>query len=148
MRRRRSAADRGLTLVEVLVVMVIVAIALGVTAPSMANAYDNWILRSAGRSAAAMFRQASDVARREGAELTGYYANGRVMIAKNGKIERELEIAPSIKVQPEKPRGVVFLPTGQIVASEPFTFENSRGRRLIVEIDPLPGRLVVREEMP
>jgi type II secretory pathway pseudopilin PulG len=133
--------------VELLVVMVILSMALAIVVPSMSNSYDNWALRSAGRRAVALFRFASDTARRDGTELAGYYADHRLVLLRRGSVFKELEIPGSITVRPEKPRGVVFLPTGQIIASEPFVLENVRGRRMIVAAGPLPGQVQSKEEM-
>jgi prepilin-type N-terminal cleavage/methylation domain-containing protein len=139
--------SRGITLVELLVVIVILSMALALVVPSMTNTYENWVLRSTGRRTVALFRLASDVARRDGSELAGYYAHNRVVLLRKGTVFRELDIPASITVHPEQPKGAVFLPTGQIVASEPFVFENSRGRKMIVEVGPLPGQVNSKEEM-
>ena len=133
---------------EVLVVIVILSIALAIVVPSTSRSYENWVLRTAGRRSVAMFRFASDVARREGTDLAVYYTNHRLVFVRKGAIFRELEVPSSIMVRPEKPRGAVFLPTGQIIASEPFVFENERGRRMTVEVGPLPGQVRSREEAP
>lgn len=140
-------SQRGITLVELLVVMVILSIALGIVAPSMANSYQSWQLRSAGRRTAALFRFASDLARREGTDLASYYSDHRFVVLRKGSVLRTLEIPASISVKPEKPRGAVFLPTGQILASEPFVMENERGRRMVVTIGPLPGQVSSKESM-
>jgi prepilin-type N-terminal cleavage/methylation domain-containing protein len=139
--------DRGVTLVELLVVMVILSVALAVVAPSMSNSYDNWMLRSAGRRTVALFRFASDIARRDGTEVAGYYADHRFQLLRKGSIFRQLEVPPSITVSPEKPSGVVFLPTGQIIATGPVVFENRRGRKMILEVGPLPGQVNSKETM-
>ena len=144
--RRSQTAATGLTLVEVLVVMVILSIALAIVIPSTSRSYENWVLRSAGRRSVALFRYASDVARRDGADIAVYYSNHRLVLLRKGSVFRELEVPSSIMVRPEKPRGAVFLPTGQIIASEPFVFENERGRRMTVEVGPLPGQVRSKEE--
>jgi prepilin-type N-terminal cleavage/methylation domain-containing protein len=146
MRSLGVAGHGGVTLVELLVVLVILSLALAIVVPPMTNSYDNWTLRAAGRRTVALFRFASDVARRDGSELAGYYANHRMVLLRKGSIFKELEIPASITVRPEKPRGAVFLPTGQIIAAESFVFENDRGRRMIVEAGPLPGQVNSKEE--
>ncbi|PYS36282.1 MAG: hypothetical protein DMG14_24960, partial [Acidobacteria bacterium] len=133
--------QRGVTLVELLVVMVILSIALAMVVPSMTNSYDNWVLRSAGRRTVALFRFASDVARRDGTEIAGYYAEHRFQLLRKGSIFRQLEVPASITVRPEKPSGVVFLPTGQIIATGPVVLENQRGRKMMVEVGRLPGEV-------
>jgi prepilin-type N-terminal cleavage/methylation domain-containing protein len=139
--RRQS----GITLIELLVVMVILSIALGLVAPSMANSYQSWQLRSSGRRTAALFRFASDLARRQGTDLAGYYADHRFVVLRKGSVVKTLDIPASISVKPEKPRGAVFLPTGQILATEPFVLENEKGRKMIVEVGPLPGEVHSKE---
>ena len=145
MREGIIGGQAGVTLIELLVVMVILSIALGITIPSMTNSYQNWILRSAGHQTVALFRFASDVARREGTDVAGYYSEHRFVLVRRGSILKELDVPTSITVRPEKPRGAVFLPTGQILTAEPFVLENERGRRVIVQIGPLPGQVSSKE---
>jgi prepilin-type N-terminal cleavage/methylation domain-containing protein len=145
MRNASFGWQRGVTLVELLVVMVVLSIALAIVAPSMSNSYENWLLRSAGRRTVALLRYGSDLARRDGTEVAGYYADHRFVLSRDGSILRELTIPPSIQVRPEKPRGAVFLPNGQIIAIEPYVLENERGRKVTVEVGPLPGQVRSKE---
>ena len=138
-------SNHGITLVELLVVMVILSMALALVVPSMTNSYENWVLRSAGRRTVALFRLASDVARRDGSQMAAYYKNSRIVLLRNTSVYKELEIPASITVHPEQPAGAVFLPSGQIVVSEPFVFENSRGRKMIVQVGPLLGQVSATE---
>jgi prepilin-type N-terminal cleavage/methylation domain-containing protein len=137
---------RGVTLVELLVVLVIASIALSIVVPSMSNSYENWTLRSAGRKTVALFRSASDIARRDGTDLAGYYSDHRFVLLRKGSVFKELEIPPTITFRPEKPHGAVFLSTGQIIATDPFVLESQRGRRVTVELGPLPGQVSSKEE--
>jgi len=138
--------QKGVTLVEVLVVMIVLAISLAVTVPSVGQSYDNWQLRSTGRRAAAMFRSASGMARRKGSEIAGYYAERKLVLIQQGKTLNALDIPTSITTRPEKPQAVMFLPSGQIISSEPFVFANERGRSVVIEFGPLPGDVRYREE--
>lgn len=140
-----ETASKGITLVELLVVLVILSMALALVVPSLGKSYENWTLRSAGRHTVALFRFASDVAHRDGTDLAGYYENHRIVVVRNGSIYKELKIPTSITVRPDKPRGVVFLHTGQLIAPEPFVMENERGRRFTVEVGPLPGQVQSKE---
>src|SRR5262249_50137413 len=94
---------------------------------------------------AALFRYASDLARRDGTDLAGYYSDHRFVVLRKGSVLKMLEIPASLNVKPEKPKGVVFLSTGQILAGEPFAIENEKGRRIIVEVRPLPGQVSSKE---
>jgi prepilin-type N-terminal cleavage/methylation domain-containing protein len=138
---------RGVTLVELLIVMVILSLALTLVIPTMTNTYDNWTLRSAGRRTLAFLRFASDVARRDGTEIAGYYADQRLVLVREGTVFKELEIPATVTVQPEKPSGVVFLSTGQIIAPQPFVLKNQRGRSVVLSVGPLPGQIGWKEEM-
>ena len=137
---------RGVTLIELLVVLVIVAVALSIVVPSLGNGYESWTLRTAGRQTAAFLRFASNAARRDGTDLVCYYSGHNLVLLREGKIFKQLEIPASITVRPEKPRGTAFLPTGQIIASDPFVLENERGRKVIVQFGPLPGQVTAKEE--
>jgi type II secretory pathway pseudopilin PulG len=128
-------------LVELLVVMVILSIALATVVPSMSRSYENWVVRSSGQRTVAFLRFASDVARREATEIAAYYSDHRFVLLRNRSAFKELEIPASITVKPGKPISAVFLPTGQIVAPEPFVLENERGRRVVVQFGPLPGQV-------
>ena len=147
MKGATNCGQKGVTLVELLVVLVIVSIALAAVVPSLGNSYENWLLRSAGRRTVALFRYASDAARREGADLLGYYENHRLVLLRKGSVFKELKIPESITVRPEKPAVAAFLRTGQVVVQEPFVLENNRGRRFVVETGPLPGEVRSRETM-
>jgi len=140
--------QRGVTLVELLVVLVILSIALTVVVPTMSNSYEKWMLRSAARRTVALFRFASDVARKKGTNITGYYADHGVLLADKGSVFKRLEIPASITVRPEKPRAAVFLPTGQIISSEPFVLESQRGKKMVLEFGPLPGEVSLKEATP
>ena len=145
MRRISVSGRSGVTLIELLVVMMILSIALAVVVPSTSNSYENWALRSAGRRTVALFRLASDIARKDGVEVAGYYADHRFVLTRRGSIFKKLEIPARISVRPERPRAAVFLPTGQIITAEPFVLEYERGRKVIVEAGPLPGQVHSKE---
>jgi hypothetical protein len=93
----------------------------------------------------ALFRFASDTARRDGSDITGYYDDHRIVLLRNGSIFREMVIPASVLISPEKPRGVIFLSTGQIVFSQQFVLENSRGRKASITFGPLPGQVGLKE---
>ena len=141
----RVASKRGITLVELLVVLAIVSVTLSIVIPSLGTAYESWTLRSTGRRAAAFFRLASDTARREGTDIAAYYADHRLTLLRNGVVYRELEVPPIVQISPQKPGGAIFMRTGQIVATGQFVLENSRGRKSLIDFGPLPGQVVLKE---
>jgi type II secretory pathway pseudopilin PulG len=128
-----------------LVVLVLLSIALSLVIPSFGKTYEAWVLRSTSRKAMALFRFASDTARRDGSDITGYYDDHRLVLLRKGSTLREIEIPASVFVSPKKPGGAVFLSTGQIVFSQQFVLENSRGRKASITFGPLPGQVGLKE---
>src|SRR5258707_67554 len=126
---------RGVTLVELLVVLVVIGVALSIVAPSMTNSYDAWQLRSTGRELLAILRFAAQNAR--GASLICYYKDGQFVAARDGSVVKKIDIPSSIVVEPKAPRGAMFLPTGQMVSVNEFTLTNQRGKRIVVRSGPL-----------
>ena len=143
---RVSSRDRGVTLVEILVVLVIMAIALSIVTPSLGNTYQNWMLRSTGRRAAALFRFAADAARQYGTDIACYYSGHNLVALRNGSVVKRLDIPVFISVQPEKSNGIFALPTGQIVGAERVVLQTDRGRKLTIKFGPLPGQVRTTEE--
>jgi prepilin-type N-terminal cleavage/methylation domain-containing protein len=141
----RLTGRRGVTLVELLVVLVIISMSLAIVVPSLGRNYENWVLRTTGRRTAALFRYASDVARREGVNVAGYYSDHRFVLRRGDTILKQLEVPASITIRPEKDGGIVFLVTGQIFTKEPFVLENGKGRMMAVQIGPLPGQITSKE---
>ena len=141
----KNCGRNGITLVELLVVMAVLSIAMALVVPSVNKGYENWMLRSAGNRTVAFFRMASDSARRDGTNIAGYYSDHRFVLIRNGSVFKQLAIPASINARPEKPGAAVFLPSGQVLVSEPFVLENSRGRRITVEVGPLPGQVSAKE---
>src|SRR3954470_16968537 len=98
MRTVRMQKYRGVTLVELLVVLVILSIALSIVVPSLGKSYEAWTLRSTGGRAVALFRFASDTARRDGVDVAAYYNDHKLVLLRNGSIFKELDIPPAITV--------------------------------------------------
>ena len=137
--------SNGVTLVELLLVLAVLSIALSIVTPSFNVAYETWVLRNVSRRTVALFRFASDAARHNGGDIAGYYDDNRVVLLQNGSILRAIDIQASVLVSPQKPHGAVFLPTGQIVSSQQFVLENSRGRKASITFGPLPGQVGLKE---
>ena len=138
---------RGVTLIELLVVLVIISIALSIIVPSVGQSYDKWTLRSTAQRTVALFRFASDTARRDGIDVVCYYRDHSLVLLRGGSVFKELPIPTSVTVRPEKPQGAVFLTTGQIIASEQFVLANERGRKVTIKFGPLPGQVASLEDM-
>lgn len=144
----RRGGRNGVTLVELLIVLVILSIALSIVLPALNKGYESWLLRTSGQRIAALFRSASDTARREGVEIAGYCEDDRLVLLRKGAIYRELTLPMSIGVSPQKPGGVVFLPTGQILSSDTFVLASTAGRKATIVFGPLPGEVSLKEGAP
>ena len=142
---RVSDNSKGVTLVELLVVLVLVSIALSIVMPSFGKTYETWVLRSVSRKTVVLFRFASDTARRHGSDIAGYYDDHRLVLLENGSVLKAMDIPGSVLVSPQKPRGVIFLSTGQIVSSQQFVLEDNRGRKTSITFGPLPGQVGLKE---
>jgi prepilin-type N-terminal cleavage/methylation domain-containing protein len=140
--------QKGVTLVELLVVLVIMAVALSMVSPSMSNSYENWQLRSTGRQVLATLRFASQTARREAVNLTGFYRDHQFFVIRNGVIVKQIDIPESVTLEPAAPLGAAFLPTGQILAAQEFTLTNKRGRKMTIRFGPMAGQLSLSEGTP
>jgi prepilin-type N-terminal cleavage/methylation domain-containing protein len=137
----RRAGEQGVTLIELLVVLIVVSMALAIVVPSMSNSYTAWALRSSARKALVLFRLGSDIARKEGTDIAASYADHKIVLTRNGSTIRQLPIPESVTVKPEQPGGVVFLPSGQMIATQPFVFESIRGKKLTIRFGPVIGQI-------
>ena len=133
---------------ELLVVLVITAIALSIVTPSLSNSYEAWRLRSIGGQAIAMLRFASQTARRDATNVAFYYSDHQFKVIRNGTILKVLDVPATITVEPAAPQGAVFLPTGQMVVSAELTLSNQRGRKMIIRSGPLLGQIRLLESTP
>ena len=140
--------QRGVTLVELLVVLVVITVALSFVGPSISNSYENWQLRSTGRQLLAMLRFASQNARNGLGDVICYYKDGELIIAREGSVLRKITVPDSVTVEPQAPRGAMFLQTGQMLTSQDFTLTNPRGRRMTIQSGPLYGQIRLIEGAP
>jgi type II secretory pathway pseudopilin PulG len=134
--------------VELLVVMVVIAIALSIVTPTMTNSYDAWQLRSTGRQLLALLRFASENARNGAGSVACYYKDGQLIVSRDGTAVRTLEVPSAITVAPQAPNGALFLPTGQMLSSAEFTLTNQRGRKIAIRSGPLYGQISLIEGAP
>ena len=140
--------QRGVTLVELLVVLVVITVALSIVGPSISNSYENWQLRTTGRQLLAMLRFASQNARGGVSSVVCYYKDGELIVARDGSVLKRLPVPGSVNVEPQAPGGAMFLQTGQMLAPHNFTLTNSHGRRMTIRSGPLFGQISLIEGAP
>ncbi|WP_321475896.1 prepilin-type N-terminal cleavage/methylation domain-containing protein [uncultured Paludibaculum sp.] len=148
MRRRR--AERGITLLELMIVMTIVGLMVGVMYPSIAAGLESMRMRSATDAVAGFLSQAMLRAERsqEPVELVVRPGTGRMEL--HGALpgfRRELvlpdgvtvlHVLPEFPGDPPEERSILFLPAANVPAVG-IELLNRRGLRRIVRIDPLTG---------
>jgi prepilin-type N-terminal cleavage/methylation domain-containing protein len=143
-----TAGRRGVTLIEMLVVLTIIAIVAAVSMPSVTAGIDAVRLASATSSVAAFLNAASNHAeRRERPVELVIGAKTMKYISTDPGSERELTLPDGVVMEPlsalqsEDAEGVsrwLFLPGGAI-PSVAIRLTNRRGGQRIVKLDPLTG---------
>lgn len=145
MRRTRN----GLTLLEVLLVVSIIAVLAGVSYPSVASGIDSIRMRTGADSLAAFLNNAMARVERlqQPVEVRFYTGTNRIeqLGVRAGVIEEltlpdGLNLVDYVPGRPDNPglRTLMLLPGSPFPAAS-FLIENRRGARRIVRIDPIAG---------
>jgi len=159
--RRPHAAPRGVTLLELLIVVALVSLLVGISFPAVGAGVDSLRLAGSARRIAALFHSALNRAerRQQAVELTVWPRQNRLRLrsAEPG-FERSLEldegvwiaaVQPALPQEEEGPRRFLLLPGGTAprIALE---LRNRRGARRIVSLDPITGvpRIEIGEAAP
>ncbi len=146
----RSKAERGVTLIELLIVVSLIALMVGITFPSISSGIDSIRLASAADSVAAFLNRGLSRAERlqEVVEIEIRPGRGRLgMRSSRPGFERTLElptgvtvrrVLPELPAQQGAPRRILLFPGGTVPR---ITVElvNSRGAMRTVRIDPITG---------
>lgn len=149
--RRDAGREDGVTLLEMLVVVGIIAVLLGISYPSIANGMDSIRLATAADSVASFLNAAADRAerrhvvvelridkRRGELELRTPEANSRkAMKLPDGITIRE--ILPKLLVTSEEDSRNIYLYPGGTVPRIGIELATKKGARRIVQIDPITG---------
>ena len=132
---------RGVTLIEMLIVVAIVAVVAGVSFPSLASGLDNIRLRSAADSVTGFLNGAmSRVERKEQPiEIVVVPQERALMLYSNEPgFTRRLDLPEGIKIAGDEPRRFLLLPGGTPPAMDIDIF-NQRGAHKLIHIDPITG---------
>ena len=147
--------ERGLTLLEMLIVVMLVSLLVGLTYPAIGSGLDSLKLRSAADGAAALLTQAmTRVERRQAPlELVVDRSAGLLAVrapwggfAREQKLEAGVsirEILPPLAAAGEETARVVVLEPGEPFPAVGIVIANARGQRRLVRIDPLTAMAVV-----
>lgn len=146
----RNARPRGVTLIELLIVVALVGLLAGISFPSVSAGLETLRLSSAGGSLASFLNGALNRAerRQQPIEITIDTQENVVLAQSAGPgFERKLEmpdgvrivsVLPPLVVETGQPRRFVVYPGGTVPR---FGVElvNRKGARRIVRIDPITG---------
>ncbi len=130
--------ERGITLIEMLVVTTLIGLLAAVVSPSVASGLDTLRLRSAGDQLAATFKLAHDraVRTRHYFEVSVDPESRRVELKDlEGAFARNWELPETIQVKAERRLAFPFGPDGGMPVIR-VPLENARKRALAVEMDP------------
>jgi prepilin-type N-terminal cleavage/methylation domain-containing protein len=150
----RPAATRGVTLIEMMVVMTIIAIMAGVTFPSVASGLDGIRLNTSAEDVATFLNAAMERANRRQVVValtidrqTGILAARSI----EADFARKYELPGSVSIEailPDEPgftragqlktRTIVFYPGGNVPRIG-IVLSNKSGARRIVRVDPITG---------
>lgn len=146
---------RGITILEMMIVMMLVSLLAGLTYPSVTSGLDALRLRSAADGAAALLEQAMARVERtqRPAELVVDRKGGALLLVdRAGGFRREQKLKPGITIEAvlpplpgagEETARVLLLEPGAPFPGVGIVFGNARGQRRMVRIDPLTASAVV-----
>jgi prepilin-type N-terminal cleavage/methylation domain-containing protein len=146
----------GVTLIEMLVVVLLIALLAGLSYPAVASGVDSLRLRSASDAIVAFLNTALDRAdRRQQAVEISISPRDSVLTARSADagFVRRLDlpeavhiagVRPGAEISPDQPRRFLVYPGGSVPAIG-IEIVNNSGRRRLVSIDPITG--VPRSEL-
>ncbi|HXM44275.1 MAG TPA: prepilin-type N-terminal cleavage/methylation domain-containing protein [Bryobacteraceae bacterium] len=149
-RASRPAVSRGVTLMEMMVVLAIIALIVGVSAPSTIAGLENIRLAGAARSVAAFMNVAANRAerRQQAIELSiSIKENSVTMRSPEAAFMKKLNLPPGITLQAvwppleeltDEPRRFLIQPGG-VPPRIGIEIGNRRGARRIVRLNPITG---------
>ena len=144
----KSAGRRGVTLIEMMVVVIVIALVVSISTPSISAGIDAVRLATATSSVAAFLNSASNRAerRQRPVELV-IAAKSLQFVSTDAGSERQLTLPDGIAMEPisalpsEDAEGVsrwLFMPGGA-VPSVAIQLTNQHGGRRTVRLDPMTG---------
>lgn len=133
--------NRGVTLIEMVIVVAIVAIVAGVSFPSIAAGLDTVKLRSSADSIIAFLNGAMSRVERKEQPIEVVISpkdNALMMYSNEPGFTRRLDMPNGIKIAGEDARQFLLLPGGTPPAMG-IDIYNARGAHKIIRIDPVTG---------
>jgi prepilin-type N-terminal cleavage/methylation domain-containing protein len=139
----RKTNQFGVTLIELLIVLMIIAIIAGVSFPALTSGLSSVRLSSASGSAASFLTSAMNrVDRREEAAAVLISPKDNLLAiytaASGAKPDRTLDMPKGITIEGTEPRRFLLMPGGTAPRMT-LVLQNDRGARSSVQIDPATG---------
>jgi type II secretion system protein H len=145
----RGRNERGMTLIEILVVMVLLAFLAGLVGPSIGRGLDKLLLQRTASELVARFRKAAAVARAAQTPVAVTYGNHEFRFFKNSDRLADFRLPASIApASGSETATFLFLPSGQIVGAEHLQLHDEHGRDVIIRMDFLDGIRVIAKTTP
>jgi len=138
---QRRGTQGGVTLIEMMIVMAIIAIIVAIVFPSASSGLDSIRLRSAADSVVGFLNTALTRTDRhqEPTEIIISPAEGSLsMFTADPKFVKKLQLPDGIKIAGDEPRRFLLMPGGAPPTLD-LDISNLRGAHKIVRIDPITG---------
>jgi prepilin-type N-terminal cleavage/methylation domain-containing protein len=138
---------RGFTLIELVVTLFVLALAVGVAAPSIARGVDTVRTRAEAAGIATFLRAAREhaVTRNRTYEVRVRTDEGLVELRSGDAVSATRRLAPGLLVTADPPaaRVITFLPQG-LSSGGRLRVEMPGRRAYLISVDPLTGRVATR----
>lgn len=141
----KRSAERGITLIEMLVVLAILGTVTGLTYPSITAGIDSLRLSTACDDIGSIFNAAANFAERRQQAVEIRILPDRVEAMGPG-FQKQTSLEKGIVIEGD-PRFFFVEPAGPLPGIA-LTVANARGSRKIVRIDPISGAIETRNAEP
>jgi prepilin-type N-terminal cleavage/methylation domain-containing protein len=132
--------DRGVTLIELIVVLSIVGLAIIVASPSLLKGIDRFALDSTGHQLVTAFRTARNEARLGQQELLGTFSGDEFVLVRRDQRVTRIKLPGRVEVQArDKQAEYSFLASGQILGAERLELIAGGRYRGTLILGPPPG---------
>ena len=142
----RTPRASGITLIEMLVVMVLLSLAAAFVGPAVGSGLDGMALRSTGRRLVSVFRQAQAEARMSQETMAARVESGQVSFLTTADSIRTVELNSTIRIGDGQASTYLFLGSGHILGPERLEIQHENGRSAAIVLGPSPGRVRFVEE--
>lgn len=146
--KQRNKSPRGITLIELMVVLALVSLAVAVVVPAFSNALDSFNFRNTSKRIESAFRQAQAEARIGQQPVWATYEEGTLTFRSAGDTRR-IDLPSGLSVATPDGEDVLFLflPSGQTIGPASLLLSNTRQRTDSIMIPSLFSRAGAQEEL-